>query len=86
VADSTITTPAKRNKNRVKGYPQLDCVELERYIFPVLHVTLGITDRLLKHTIDYADLVVERTPEVLQTNVFWLSWYLGTQPSRTAIM
>jgi hypothetical protein len=46
----------------VKNYPQLDCVELERYIFPVLHVTLGLANRLLKHTIDYANLVVERTP------------------------
>jgi hypothetical protein len=51
----------------VKTYPQLDCVELERYIFPVLHVTLGLANRLLMHTIDYANLVVERTPEVLQT-------------------
>jgi hypothetical protein len=60
-------TPTKRSQNGVKTYPQLDCVELERYIFPVLHVTLGLANRLLKHTIDYADLVVERTPEVLQT-------------------
>jgi hypothetical protein len=60
-------TPTKRSQNGVKNYPQLDCVELERYIFPVLHVTLGLANRLLKHTIDYADLVVERTPEVLQT-------------------
>jgi hypothetical protein len=50
----------------VKNYPQLDCVELERYIFPVLHVTLRLANRLLKHTIDYADLVDDRTPEVLQ--------------------
>jgi hypothetical protein len=28
-------------------------------------VTLGLANRLLKHTIDYADLVVERTSEVL---------------------
>jgi hypothetical protein len=60
-------TPTKRSQNGVKNYPQLDCVELERYIFAVLHVTLGLANRLLKHTIDYADLVVERTPEVLQT-------------------
>ena len=30
-------------------------------------MTLGLANRLLKHTIDYADLVVERTPDVLQT-------------------
>jgi hypothetical protein len=65
VADNI--TPMKRSHNRVKTHPQLDCVELERYIFPVLHVTLGLANRLLKHTIDYADLVVERTPEALQT-------------------
>jgi hypothetical protein len=59
--------PSKRSENGVKSYPQLDCVELERYIFPVLHVTLGLANRLLKHTVDYADLVVERTPPVLQT-------------------
>jgi hypothetical protein len=60
-------TPTKKSENGVKSYPQLDCVELERYIFPVLHVTLGLANQLLKHTSDYANLVVERTPEVLQT-------------------
>ena len=59
--------PSKKSENGVKSYPQLDCVELERYIFPVLHVTLGLANRLLKHTVDYADLVVERTPPVLKT-------------------
>jgi hypothetical protein len=57
---------SNKTENGVKSYPQLDCVELERYIFPVLHVTLGIANRLLKHTVDYADLVVERTPPVLK--------------------
>jgi hypothetical protein len=55
-----------KTENGVKGLPGLDCIELERYIFPVLHVTLGLANRLLKHTIDYADLVVERTPQVLK--------------------
>jgi hypothetical protein len=41
-------------------------VELERYIFPVLHVTLGLANRLLKDTVDYAELIVEKTPEVLK--------------------
>ncbi len=63
----TTITPTKKSENGVKSCTQLDCVELERYIFPVLHVTLGLANRLLKHTIDYADLVVERTPEVLRT-------------------
>ncbi len=35
--------------------------QLARFIFPT------IDSPLLKHTIDYANLVVERTPEVLQT-------------------
>jgi hypothetical protein len=56
----------KTSENGVKSYPQLDCIELERYIFPVLHVTLGLANRLLKDTIDYADLVAERTPQVLK--------------------
>jgi hypothetical protein len=60
-------TPTKRSQNGVKNYPHLDCVELERYIFPVRHVTLGLVNWLLKHTIHYADLVLERTPEVLRT-------------------
>jgi diketogulonate reductase-like aldo/keto reductase len=43
-------------------------VELERYILLVLHVTLvGLANRLLKDTVDYADLVVKRTPVVLKT-------------------
>jgi hypothetical protein len=58
--------PLKRSKNRVKSYPQLDCVELEGQIFPVLHGTLGLANWLLKHTIDYANLAIERTPEVLK--------------------
>jgi hypothetical protein len=53
-------------ENGVKSYPLLDCIELERYIFPVLHMTLGLANRLLKHTVDYADLVVEKTPQVLK--------------------
>jgi hypothetical protein len=58
--------PLKRNKNGVKSYPQLDCVELKRYIFPVLYVMLGLANQLIKHTIDYANLVVERRSEVLK--------------------
>jgi hypothetical protein len=50
----------------MKSYPQLDCVELERYIFPVLQVTLGLANCLLKDTVDYADLVVEKMPLVLK--------------------
>jgi hypothetical protein len=50
----------------VKSHPQLDCVELERFIFPVSHVTLGLANRLLKHTIDHADKLVERTPQLLE--------------------
>jgi hypothetical protein len=50
-----------------KASHQVDCIELERYIFPVLHVTLGLAEKwLLKDTIDYADLVAERTPQVLK--------------------
>jgi hypothetical protein len=50
----------------VKSHPQLDCVKLEQFIFPASHVTLGLANRLLKHTIDLADKVVERTPQTLK--------------------
>jgi hypothetical protein len=56
--------PTKKTENGVNCYPQLDCVELERYIFPVLHMTLELANWLLKYAVDYADLVVERTPLV----------------------
>jgi hypothetical protein len=55
-----------KTENGVKSCPQLDCVELERFIFPVLHVTLGLGNRLLKHAIDYADKLVKRTPQSLE--------------------
>jgi hypothetical protein len=44
----------------------IDCAELEKCIFPVLHVTLGLANRLLKDMIDCSDLVVEDTPEELK--------------------
>jgi hypothetical protein len=57
----------KRTKNGVYSYPHLECVELERYVIPVLYyVTLGLAGCLLKDTADYADLLVERTPLLLQ--------------------
>jgi hypothetical protein len=59
-------TPTKSSKNGVKSYPLLDYVELERHILPVLHVTLGLANRLLKHRFNYANFVIKRTLEVLQ--------------------
>jgi hypothetical protein len=50
----------------VKSHPQLDCVQLERFVFPALHATLGPANRLLKHTVDCAGKVVERTPQLLK--------------------
>jgi hypothetical protein len=44
VAGTTITA-TKKSKNGVKSYTQLDCVEPERYIIPVLHVTLGLANQ-----------------------------------------
>ena len=48
----------------VKSKPLLDCVEICRYatVFPMLHVTLGIVNRLLKWILDYDDLIVEEAP------------------------
>jgi hypothetical protein len=60
--------PSDTNKtqNRVKSSMLIDCVELERHIFPVLHVTLGLANRLLKDVIDHSDLVAKDTPEELK--------------------
>ncbi len=55
----------RTSEESVKSYPLLDCIEICRYIFPVLHVTLGVVNRLLKWILDYADLVVEKTPTAL---------------------
>jgi hypothetical protein len=41
----TNITPTRKSENRVKSCTQLDCVELERYIIPVLHGTLGLANR-----------------------------------------
>jgi hypothetical protein len=52
----------------VKSFPQLDCgVKLEKYIFPVLHVTLGPANQLQKDIVDYANLlVVKKTPQFVK--------------------
>jgi hypothetical protein len=55
-----------KTENGVKSYPQLDCIEQESFIFPVLHVALGLANRLPKDSVDYADLVVEKTSQVLK--------------------
>ena len=55
----------RTSEESVKSYPLLDCIEICRYVFPVLHVTLGVVNRLLKWILDYADLVVEKTPAAL---------------------
>jgi hypothetical protein len=53
-----------KTHNGVKRSMLIDCIEIERCVFPVLHVTLGLANRLrLKDMIDYADVVVEDTPE-----------------------
>jgi hypothetical protein len=57
---------ANKTQNGVKSSMLIDCVELERCIFPLLHVTLGLANRLLKDVIDCSDLVVEDTPEELK--------------------
>jgi hypothetical protein len=53
-------------QNGVKSSMLIDCIELERCIFPVLHVTLGPPNRLLKDMIDCSDLVAEDTAEELK--------------------
>jgi hypothetical protein len=66
-----------KTDNGVKSYPQLDCIELERFIFPVLHVTLGLANWLLKDTVDLAALVVEKTSQVLKD-----AWYKQIEASQ----
>jgi hypothetical protein len=61
-----LTLNERTPENGVKSNPQLDCIELERFIFQVLHEALGLANQLLKDTVDYADLVVEKTPQVLK--------------------
>jgi hypothetical protein len=46
-----------KTQNGVKSSTLIDCIELERHIFPVLHVKLGLANRLLKDMIDCSDLV-----------------------------
>jgi hypothetical protein len=57
---------ANKTRNEIKSSMLIDCIELERRIFPALHVTLGPANRLLKDVIDCSDLVVEDTPEELK--------------------
>jgi hypothetical protein len=53
----------RTSEESVKSYPLLNCIKIDQYIiFPVLHVTLGIVNRLLQWILDYADLIVEKTP------------------------
>jgi hypothetical protein len=53
-------------ENGVKQHPLLDCIKIERFVFPVLHVTLSLANRLLKHAVKHADVVLERSPPPLK--------------------
>ena len=53
---------AKSNKG-VKMHPMLDCVEICRYVIPVLHIALGLINRLLKSLLDYINQTLEEVPE-----------------------
>jgi hypothetical protein len=43
-----------------------NCIKLERHVFPVLHVMVGLATRLLKDVIDCSNLVTEDAPEALK--------------------
>jgi hypothetical protein len=50
--DTGDLSDTNKTQNGVKSSMFIDDVELERHIFLVLHVTLGIANRLLKDMID----------------------------------
>ncbi len=39
----------------VKSYPLLDFIEIEDYIFPVLHGEIGLANLALDHFLDFVD-------------------------------
>ena len=55
-----------KTQNGVKSSMLIDCIELEIRIFPYSYVMLGLANRILKYIINYANLVLEYTPEVMQ--------------------
>jgi hypothetical protein len=55
----------RMSEESIKSYLLLDCIKICRYIFLMVHVTLGVVDQLLKWILDYAGLVVEKTPTAL---------------------
>jgi hypothetical protein len=62
----SLSDTIQPHQNGVKRSMLLDCIKLERCVFLVLHVTLGIANWLLKDMIKHADALVEDTAEVLK--------------------
>ncbi len=56
-------------KKRVRGLkdpPLFDCVRIERYIVPALHLQLGLGNRILKDFFSYVDVRLEELPDELR--------------------
>jgi hypothetical protein len=53
------------SQNGVMRSMLLDCIELERHVFPALHVTIGFANWLLS-MIKHADALAEDAPEALK--------------------
>jgi hypothetical protein len=56
-------------KKRVRGLkdpPLFDCIRIERYIVPALHLQLGLGNRILKDFFSYVDVRLEEIPDELQ--------------------
>ena len=52
----------------VKDAPLLTCVNVDRYVLPLLHILLGVGNRILNNYFNYIDQVVglEKTPPDVQ--------------------
>ena len=56
------------DKKRVLGLkdpPLFDCIRIERYIVPALHLQLGVGNRILKDFFSYVAVRLEELPDKL---------------------
>jgi hypothetical protein len=56
-------------KKRVRGLkdpPLFDCIQIDRYIVPALHLQLGLGNRILKDFFSYVNDPLEELPDELQ--------------------
>jgi hypothetical protein len=56
----------KKRVGGLKDPPLFDCVRIDRYIAPALHLQLGLGNRILKDFFLYVDVRLEELPDKLQ--------------------